>query len=665
MKRYRILTFIACFACLALNVLHAQEWLQVHTRYDGYNWTFPYRIEDIGHVDMNEWRILNLHTTGQRDIVVPYTRPEYANGLWEASVDSLTLCDSVAEADKGKDKYKVFAIHVTTADGAEIKSKENYVPCFVSLDARGQYQLRALSGRIRGRGNSTWEWYDKKPYRIKFDQSCKMFGIEKNKDWVLLANWRDVTKVMNTFCSLAADYMGLPFTTPIRFAELFINGKYNGLYQVAEQVEVGGNRVDIDEAEGILLTLDADDGPNYNPDSGDNFWSSVYRLPVAVKWPKEISADQLNAIRDDFAKLESAIKVGSYHVVDSLLDLHSFIAMLHLQELAFNVEIEAPRSLFLFKDKGGKYTFGPAWDWDAGFDFSWADMMTGHTYFGNYQTSLLGTDPYRRRGARSSGIGFMRFFTDMFQNRKFVEQYKAQWASYNDSLVIAPWKETVKYIQGIVEGQYKQDGTNTSPQRREDARWPVGNFKATNERNKMHRWLLNRLEYLNDVVEGIPLPADGDDPDVPDVPSAYTVKGTLVRDITLQQSSGYKQDVTIQVSADEVAALLGLKASDLKSSTLDLVPLDANGAEGSNTAAKTYGAWFDDEGNTTNYSSGYPYVFIESDQLFSWACGCHPENSWDAEPCTVTMQYRHDATSSAVNVKVNFEIESSGWWWDW
>ena len=62
---------------------------------------------------------------------------------------------------------------------------------------------------------------------------------------------------------------------------------------------------------------------------------------------------------------------------------------------------------------------------------------------------------------------------------------------------------------------------------------------------------------------------------------------------------------------------------------------------------------------------GYPYVFIESDQLFSWACGCHPENSWDAEPCTVTMQYRHDATSSAVNVKVNFEIESSGWWWDW
>lgn len=663
MKPLHLTLLTVMFLILSVMPSAAQDWLQVHTLYDNYGWTFPYPINDVGRMDVtDDWHTLNIYTNGEQDVVIPYTRPEYANALWQMSVESLTVADSLAEADKGKDKYKVFAIHVTTQDGTAIKSKEEYVPCYISVDGRGQYQRFAASGQIRGRGNSTWSWYDKKPYRIKFDKSHKLLGIDKDKDWVLLANWRDVTKAMNTFCSLAANYMGLPFTSPIRFVELFINGKYNGLYQLAEQVEVGKNRVDIDEEGGLLLTLDADDGPNHSPDSGDNFWSDVYDLPVAVKSPKNLTQEQLDSIKADFAQLESAIKAGSYRVADSLMDIRSFIAMLQLQELAYNVELEAPRSLFLFKDKGGKYTFGPAWDWDAGFDFSWSDMYTGHTYFRNYSTSLLGYDPYRRRGARTNALN--HFFSDMFQNRKFVLQYKEQWASYNDSIVITPWKETVKYIQGMTESQYKTDGVNTSPQLREDARWPISGFKATSERNKMHTWLLNRLTYLNGMVDRIPVPADGDDPDVPDIPSGYTLKGTIRKTYTLQQRSGYSQNVRIEVDASEVATLLGIQASALTQATLDLVPLNADGSEGNNTAAGTFGAWFDDEGNTTNFQSGFPYVYIESDELFSWACGCHPTNSQSADPCTAVMQYRHTPTAGAVNVKVTFEIKSGGgWWW--
>ena len=664
MKHLRLTLLATTLLALSLIQAAAQDWLQVHTSYDGYHWTFPLPIRDVGGMSMTDDRqTLNIYTIGEQEIVVPYTRPEYANASWQTGLDSLTVADSLAEESKGKDKYKVFAIHVITEDGVQIRSKEEYVPCYISVDGRGQYQHFAASGRIRGRGNSTWEWYDKKPYRIKFDKSHKLLGIDKDKDWVLLANWRDVTKAMNTYCSLTADYMGLPFTTPIRFAELFINGKYNGIYQVAEQVEVGKNRVDIEEEGGVLLTFDADDGPNLNPGGGDNFWSTVYRLPVAVKWPKDLTTEQLDSIKADFAQLENAVKAGSYRVADSLMDIRSFIAMLQLQEFVYNVELEAPRSLFLFKDKGGKYTFGPAWDWDAGFDFSWGDMYTGHTYFRNYSTSLLGYDPYRRRGARNNALN--HFFSDMFQNRKFVLQYKEQWTSYNDSIVIKPWKETVKYIQGLVEGQFKTDGTNTSPQLREDARWPISGFKATSERNKMHTWLLNRLAYINGMVEQIPVPADGDDPDVPDIPDGYTLKGTLSKQYTLQQRNGYSQNVSIEIDASEVAALLGVQAATLTQATLDLVPLNADGSEGNNTAAGAYGAWFDDDGNTTSFQSGYPYVYIESNELFSWACGCHPNNSRSADPCTVVMQYRHTPTAGAVNVKVSFEISNGGggWWW--
>ena len=662
MKRLRLSLFSTLLMTLSLLPASAQEWLQAHVLYDGYTWTFPFPLLHVEQMDMTDGRrTLQIHTADESDIVVPFSRPEYA-AEWQMGIDSLTVADSLAEDAKGKNKYKVFAIHVTTQDGVAIKSKETYIPCYISVDGRGQYQRFAASGRIRGRGNSTWSWYDKKPYRIKFDKSHKLLGIDKDKDWVLLANWRDVTKVMNTYCSLAADYMGIPYTTPIRFAELFINGKYNGLYQVAEQVEVGKNRVPIDEEGGLLLTIDADDGPNHSPDSGDNFWSAVYQLPIAVKSPKPLTQEQLDSIKADFAQLESAIKAGSYHVTDSLMDIPSYIAMLQLQEFVYNVELEAPRSLFLFKDKGGKYTFGPAWDWDAGFDFSWSDMYTGHTYFRNYQTSLLGYDPYRRRGARNNSLN--HFFSDLFQNRRFVQQYKDQWASYADSIVIKPWKETVKYIQGMVEGQYKTNGTNTSPQLREDARWPISGFKPTSERSKMLTWLQNRLSYINTMVGRIPLPDDDDDPDVPDVPSDYTLKGTIALNYTLQQRNGYSQNVQVEVSRDKVAELLGLTSSELNDADLNLLPLNADGTEGNNTAAGTYGAWFDDDGNTTSFQTGFPYVYLESDDLYTWACGCHPQNSQSADPCTVTMQFQHLKTAGAVNVKVTFEIKSGGgWWW--
>jgi len=88
------------------------------------------------------------------------------------------------------------------------------------------------------------------------------------------------------------------------------------------------------------------------------------------------------------------------------------------------------------------------------------------------------------------------------------------------------------------------------------------------------------------------------------------------------------------------------------------VPLNSDGSEGENTAAGTYGAWFDGDGDTVNYY-GDSHVFIESDDLWTWSCGCHPYNCDEGDEHTVTMQYRYTdgTTVKAVNVEVNFTIE--------
>lgn len=639
MRRF-FLTFIIGIICQFFN-LNAQDWYQMHVDYDGHEWLFPVNFSHVSFMDFNDDNsVVNMHLIDNENIVVPFNVE--TNSKWGAVSNGITLSDELAEW--GKNKHKVFAIYVTTDDGQDIDSKEEYKHCYISVDGMGEYPDNSLPGKIRGRGNSTWLWYNKKPYRIKFDVTSKMLGVSKNKDWVLLANYRDVTKMMNVYANITASWMGIPFTTPVRFAELFVNGEYCGVYQVAEQVEVGGNRVQINENEGLLLTLDVDDGPYYSP--GDhNFYTKVYDMPMQVKNPENLNQEQLDEVREEFAVLENAIKAHNYDLVDSLLDIDSYIRMIQLQEFVYNVELSAPRSVFLFRDKGGKFTFGPAWDWDAGFDFDWSNMYTGHTYFANYRESILGTRPYDRNGDYKCP----RFFTDMFGSGRFVKRYKELWNAVSDSIYIRNWNETQPYIDALHELQAKNPTGYTTPITRETTRWPVKGFDFDTEIGKMKKWLQNRLKYLNPIIAAYP---ESEEQEI-------EIVGRIKKSYNLQFRLGYSQYTTVEVDKIEVASLLGVEETMLNENSIGLVPINSDGSEGDNTAAGKYGAWFDADGDTNEYYGGDVHVFIESDDLFSMACGCHPQNCGSNHKHTVTMQYRYYPTAKAVNLEVTFTVQ--GW----
>ena len=658
MKHFLQLTIVTAIALLCCVNMQAQEWFQLHVNYGNNQWAFPYQIDHISYFEFEDDNTLLMHRGEDEDeIITPFALNNKQIGTYDAYLDSISFSSSLTEW--GKNKYKCFAIYVTTTNEQPIVSKEEYVECYVSIDGMGEYPDMSGSGRIRGRGNSTWNWYDKKPYRIKFDLSSKVLGIEKNKDWVLLANYRDVTDMMNVYASITAKWMGIPFTTPVRFAELFINGEYKGIYQIAEQVETGKHRVDINEEKGLLLTLDLDDGPSLSPNAGDNFTTSIFRMPMAVKSPKDLTSQQLDSIKEEFAVLERAIQAKDYVLVDSLMDIPSYIAMLQLQEYLYNVELSAPRSVFLFRDLGGKFTFGPAWDWDAGYDFDWGNMYSGHTFFTDYRETILGSDPYKRNG----NYRCSEFFTNMFGSATFVRQYKEQWNGIRDSLYIRNWAETQKYLDGLNELTHtftpEGQSTYTSPQQRETERWPIKGFTQNAEVKKMKAWLQNRLTYIDDLVQNYPT---GDEDPIVE-PTDYVDVGTITTDITMEFSKGYSQDVRIEIDKAELASLLGVSTSQLSTRTLNLVPLDADGTEGSNTAAGTYGAWFDANGNTADFNYGNVHVYIESGDLYSWACGCHPRNCADGHTHTVRMQYRYATGTSlgkSVTVVVNFTLGKNG-----
>lgn len=628
---FRPLAVLACGLSMA-TAGFSQQRLHVHSSVADGRWDMPVATDSISHIDVSaDLKQLQLHVSGQT------TLP-----LLLSQVDSLTVeTDPIEET---KDKYKVFQLFVYTDDGSDITSKDYYTDCFINLNGRGAFSNYSANAKIRGRGNSSFLWYDKKPYRLKLNEKHKLLGLDKAKSWVLLANYRDVTDLMNTFVFETGEWLGLPFTNHTRYVELFVNGDYKGVYQLTEQVQQGKNRVNVSDDGGILIALDVDDGPNESPYADDNCWTSVYRMPLCVKYPDDerFTPNTVDSVRNVFAQLEQAIKDKDYAAVKQQLDIPSFIKFLQLQEFIYNVELSAPRSIYMHKDGDGPWVMGPLWDFDAGYDFDWSNMYTGHTFFADYHETVMGTNPLKRNGEYSY---VPQFFTDLFGCPEFVEDYKAQWLAVKDSIVSHGWDECMKYV-----AQLRQQGT----MQREADRWPVSGKSFDSEVEKMHRWLQNRATFMTDLIANIPVP------DTTQV-TGGRLCGTLPVNVTMNWAEGYDQTSKVRISRSQVLSLMGIGRSQLNEANIDIVPLYADGSEGPNNTQGVYGGWFDENGEPFDWGHGHVYIEV-FDDLWNWNCGLHQEHCWDDEhTVTMQMQYPHNGELLKVNIEVHFTIETD-WW---
>lgn len=364
-------------------------------------------------------------------------------------------------------------IRITTNDSANVDSA--YVLCSVEIAGNGNYEdLAPATGKIRTRGNSTRLWYPKKPYRIKLDAKTSILGLPANKDWVLLANYRDQSKFMNAVAFDMARYMGsFAFVNANRFVELELNGEYMGVYQLTEQIEHGVSRVNTGVG-GILLSLDQDDGPELSPNATNNFYSKIYKLPIAVKYPKNVTATQIDSISLDFAVLEQAIANADYDSLQKLMDVNSFIDFLILQEITHNVELEAPRSMYLYRDYSGMYHMGPVWDFDGGFAYSWDE--DAKKYFVDQDWIL------------SKGWVVSGFFINLFANEKFLDAYKARWNALKTGILTDVFAKLDGYM-----AQTQKALENDA------AKWPpIRSYSE--EVQSLKSWLTERVNRYESVL---------------------------------------------------------------------------------------------------------------------------------------------------------------------
>ena len=153
-------------------------------------------------------------------------------------------------------------ISVKTKGMKPIKSKEDYKKAdfyvFDNFDRAHKtflafqnktdsYNMIHFTGKIRGRGNSTWVSFDqsKRSYLLKFDETHSMFGLPAARKWILQANLTDKTSLRNVYAYFLGRsiFKKVGWTPRTQFVHLFVNDKYLRLYAFMVKAEVADSRI--------------------------------------------------------------------------------------------------------------------------------------------------------------------------------------------------------------------------------------------------------------------------------------------------------------------------------------------------------------------------------------------------------------------------------------
>ena len=340
-------------------------------------------------------------------------------------------------------------LDVYTEGGAKIKSKEEYVNCTVSLSGADEFDFDSFTAGIRGRGNNSWEYYPKKPYRIKFDEKTSVFGESKNKSWVLLAMYNDFSFIKDRLAFTMADSLETDaFVPSYNYVELYLNGKYNGLYLITDQVDENKGRTSVKEdfdADAtevpFLVELDAyaeAEGPE------DEAYFRIGEALYTVKYPEvdeRYSDAQFEYIKNYVTEFDALCRKKGVTLAElsEYIDVDSFIDFYLVQEAMGQMEINW-KSVYMSRAVGEKMKMGPVWD----FDWSVTGPHVWHTAKDVKKQSCS--------GLRSNGNWFDALLKNSPEFRLAVEE---RWASARGKLLESIDKVESEWIN--IEQAAKKD----------------------------------------------------------------------------------------------------------------------------------------------------------------------------------------------------------------
>ncbi|MCQ2095805.1 MAG: CotH kinase family protein [Bacteroidaceae bacterium] len=419
--------------------------------------------------------------------------------------------------------YQVPTIRINTFDGTMISSKSRYWDASFELDGAGIWEdIRIDSMQIKGRGNSSWSSspYAKNPYRMKFPEKIKPFGLTKGKNWVLLANKQSESMTSNAIAMKIAGMVQTAGCNHMIPVELYINGSYRGSYNFTEKVGFANNSIDLDdESHAVMLELDT------YYDEAYKFTDTSMGLKVNVKEPEWDDTECTSQItfedvQKQFQKFVTAVSERDLYYVKHL-DIDKFCRAMLVTDLTRNCEYKHPKSWFLYNTDitaDSLWVFGPVWDFD------WAFGYDGTSQYYRYSAT---SDLFNSISTENKGAPFFQIL--LRSSKSIKKAYYKLWTNFiNDGRM----EQLLEYIDDYYEFANPSFQHNASS-------WGDGyNYEAVSKRSK--DWLAQRAEYIYSNLEEYPL-EEGDifvPEEDQDAPNSIDLVKELTRPVNVYNMSG-------------------------------------------------------------------------------------------------------------------------------
>jgi hypothetical protein len=383
-------------------------------------------------------------------------------------------------------------LRLTTAGGASVTSKDDYLdghmtlaPVSGSSDATVDSDLE-----IKGHGNSSWTWA-KKPYKIKLSAKASLLGMPSEKNWVLLANHDDKTLMRDDVAFELGRRVGVAWSPRSKFVELFLNGAYEGSYQLTEEVDIDKNRVDIDSMDSTDVSLPAVTGGylmevDYNS-PGNAAFNIGNIVPLTMHDPSPMAAEQQLYIQNYLNQIQTTLygpdfadpKIG----YAKFLDVDSFVDWYLVNEIFKNNDAIWWSSVYMYKTRSGLLSCGPIWDFDIG---------AGNS---TYNQDADPTGWWVRNPWVTNG----QWMAQLFQDPAFRAKVKTRW----NQLKSTQFDTLSAYID-------QRAAYLDQTQKNNFARWPVLNTVVFTEPELagsyagevlyMQNWLITRIAWMDSQI---------------------------------------------------------------------------------------------------------------------------------------------------------------------
>jgi hypothetical protein len=327
-----------------------------------------------------------------------------------------------------------------------------------------------------------------------------LLNLPAENDWVLYAPYTDKTMMRDVLAFKLGQDLG-SYAPRTRYAELFLNGNYLGVYVLIEKIKIDKNRVDVsslkwediegDEATGGYLLrvdkIDANDYPAWvsvpSPRlANENLINFQFSDPNG----EDLRALQRSYIADFIFKFESALSSSTYNTANGYakyIDVQAFIDFMIVNEIGKNIDGYI-FSTYLHKDKdskGGLLKMGPLWDFNLAFGnvdyLPNSQFAPGWTY----------NDDYR-----------MYWFRRLMQDGTFRRKFNCRWKEVRGSkLTNEYFSNTIDSIAILLD----------EAQQRNYQQWPIlGTYVWPNqfigqtyadEISFLKTWIQSRLNWMD------------------------------------------------------------------------------------------------------------------------------------------------------------------------